>query len=55
MSAPPRADRRVSLDDRLLPMHRSSHVVNLWAGHVVHHSSEEFNLAVALRQSSIHD
>ncbi|HEX7024023.1 MAG TPA: sterol desaturase family protein [Gemmatimonadales bacterium] len=36
-------------------MHRSSHVVNLlWAGHVVHHSSEEFNLTVALRQSSIH-
>lgn len=36
-------------------MHRSSHVVNLlWAGHVVHHSSEEFNLTVALRQSSLH-
>ena len=26
----------------------------LWAGHVVHHSSEEFNLTVALRQSSLH-
>lgn len=35
--------------------HRLSHVVNLlWAGHVVHHSSEEYNLAVALRQSSLH-
>lgn len=36
-------------------MHRLSHVVSiLWAGHVVHHSSEEFNLTVALRQSSLH-
>jgi hypothetical protein len=36
-------------------MHRLSHQVNLlWAGHVVHHSSEEFNLTVALRQSSLH-
>ncbi|MGQ0704224.1 MAG: sterol desaturase family protein [Gemmatimonadales bacterium] len=36
-------------------MHRFSHTVNLlWAGHVVHHSSEEFNLTVALRQSSVH-
>jgi alkylglycerol monooxygenase len=36
-------------------MHRYSHVVNiLWAGHVVHHSSEEYNLTVALRQSSLH-
>jgi alkylglycerol monooxygenase len=35
--------------------HRLSHRVNfLWAGHVVHHSSEEYNLAVALRQSSLH-
>jgi sterol desaturase/sphingolipid hydroxylase (fatty acid hydroxylase superfamily) len=35
--------------------HRLSHVVNvLWAGHVVHHSSEEYNLSVALRQSSLH-
>jgi sterol desaturase/sphingolipid hydroxylase (fatty acid hydroxylase superfamily) len=32
--------------------HRLSHEVNLlWAGHVVHHSSEDYNLAVALRQS----
>jgi sterol desaturase/sphingolipid hydroxylase (fatty acid hydroxylase superfamily) len=36
-------------------VHRSSHEVNLlWAGHVVHHSSEEYNLTVALRQSSLH-
>jgi sterol desaturase/sphingolipid hydroxylase (fatty acid hydroxylase superfamily) len=36
-------------------LHRLSHEVNLlWAGHVVHHSSEEYNLAVALRQSSLH-
>lgn len=35
--------------------HRMAHHVNfLWAGHVVHHSSEEYNLAVALRQSSLH-
>ncbi|HET9599169.1 MAG TPA: sterol desaturase family protein [Anaeromyxobacteraceae bacterium] len=32
--------------------HRLSHEVNvLWAGHVVHHQSEDYNLAVALRQS----
>ncbi|HMJ56736.1 MAG TPA: sterol desaturase family protein [Polyangiaceae bacterium] len=31
--------------------HRLSHVVNvLWAVHAVHHQSEDFNLAVALRQ-----
>ncbi|MEO8453265.1 MAG: sterol desaturase family protein, partial [Gemmatimonadota bacterium] len=36
-------------------VHRKSHEVNiLWAGHVVHHSSEEYNLSVALRQSSLH-
>lgn len=33
--------------------HRWSHEVNfLWAAHVVHHQSEEYNLAVALRQSA---
>jgi sterol desaturase/sphingolipid hydroxylase (fatty acid hydroxylase superfamily) len=33
-------------------LHRLSHEVNvLWAGHVVHHSSEEYNLTVALRTS----
>lgn len=32
--------------------HRASHEVNvLWAAHVVHHSSEDYNLAVALRQA----
>ncbi len=32
--------------------HRASHRVNvLWAGHIVHHQSEEYNLSVALRQS----
>ena len=31
--------------------HRFSHRVNFaWATHVVHHQSEEYNLAVALRQ-----
>lgn len=35
--------------------HRFAHEVNiLWAGHVVHHSSEEYNLPVALRQSALH-
>lgn len=34
--------------------HRVSHEVNVfWAGHIVHHSSEEYNLAVALRQSAV--
>jgi sterol desaturase/sphingolipid hydroxylase (fatty acid hydroxylase superfamily) len=34
--------------------HRMSHEVNfLWAAHVVHHQSEDYNLAVALRQSII--
>jgi sterol desaturase/sphingolipid hydroxylase (fatty acid hydroxylase superfamily) len=33
--------------------HRLSHEVNLlWATHVVHHSSEEYNLSTALRQPS---
>jgi len=33
--------------------HRMAHRVNVvWASHVTHHSSEEYNLAVALRQSS---
>jgi sterol desaturase/sphingolipid hydroxylase (fatty acid hydroxylase superfamily) len=34
--------------------HRMSHEWNLfWASHVVHHSSEEFNLTVALRQPAL--
>jgi alkylglycerol monooxygenase len=33
--------------------HRFGHEMNiLWAAHVVHHSSEEYNLTTALRQSS---
>lgn len=32
--------------------HRLSHEINaLWAAHIVHHQSEEYNLTVALRQS----
>lgn len=32
--------------------HRVQHVINLfWNGHIIHHSSEDFNLACALRQS----
>ncbi len=32
--------------------HRASHRINgIWATHVVHHQSQEYNLAVALRQS----
>ena len=34
-------------------VHRIDHKVNFfWNAHIVHHSSEEFNLACALRQSS---
>jgi len=34
-------------------VHRTGHEINImWASHVVHHSSEEFNLSTALRQSS---
>ena len=33
--------------------HRKSHEINVfWAAHVVHHQSEEYNLAVALRQGA---
>lgn len=33
--------------------HRLSHEINfLWAGHIVHHQSEEYNLGVAFRQAS---
>jgi alkylglycerol monooxygenase len=33
--------------------HRMSHQVNLlWLGHIVHHQSEDYNLSVALRQST---
>jgi len=34
-------------------VHRLSHRINvMWGSHVVHHSSEEYNLTTALRQSS---
>jgi len=34
--------------------HRMSHEINfLWAAHIVHHQSEDYNLSVALRQSWI--
>lgn len=36
--------------------HRLGHKVNiLWAAHIVHHQSEEFNLSVALRQPWLSD
>ncbi|TGL56038.1 sterol desaturase family protein [Leptospira kemamanensis] len=44
----------VLLDFLFYLAHRYSHEIKiLWASHVVHHSSEEFNLSVALRQSFI--
>lgn len=54
-----RADRAVTwivgvvlVDAAYYWWHRLSHEVSfLWAAHVVHHSSEDYNLAVALRQS----
>jgi alkylglycerol monooxygenase len=43
----------VSLDFLYYWFHRKSHEVNaFWAAHVVHHQSEEYNLAVALRQGA---
>ena len=42
----------VAVDLCYYAYHRFSHRVNFaWATHVVHHQSEEYNLAVALRQS----
>jgi sterol desaturase/sphingolipid hydroxylase (fatty acid hydroxylase superfamily) len=42
----------LALDFLYYAWHWLSHRVNwLWAAHVVHHSSEDFNLSVALRQS----
>lgn len=42
----------VGVDFAYYWFHRVSHRVNfIWATHVVHHQSEEYNLAVALRQS----
>ncbi len=42
----------IALDFAGYWVHRIQHVTNLfWNGHIIHHSSEEFNLACALRQS----
>jgi sterol desaturase/sphingolipid hydroxylase (fatty acid hydroxylase superfamily) len=42
----------ISLDFAGYWVHRIAHVYNVfWNNHIVHHSSEEFNLACALRQS----
>ena len=44
----------VLLDLLYYAWHRASHRVNvLWAAHVVHHQSQDYNLAVALRQSML--
>ena len=42
----------IALDFAGYWVHRIQHVTNFfWNGHIIHHSSEEFNLACALRQS----
>ena len=42
----------VAVDFAYYWWHRLSHEVNvLWAAHIVHHQSEDYNLAVALRQA----
>ena len=42
----------IALDSHGYWVHRLSHEINLfWNKHTIHHSSEEFNLACALRQS----
>ncbi len=42
----------VGVDLAYYAYHRASHRINfLWASHVVHHQSEEYNLSTALRQS----
>ncbi|MEM6321207.1 MAG: sterol desaturase family protein [Bacteroidota bacterium] len=42
----------IAIDFAAYWSHRLNHSINIfWNRHVVHHSSEEFNLAVALRQS----
>ncbi|MFW5877198.1 MAG: sterol desaturase family protein [Myxococcota bacterium] len=44
----------VGVDFAYYWFHRASHRMNfIWATHVVHHQSEEYNLAVALRQSML--
>ncbi|MFK7927001.1 MAG: sterol desaturase family protein [Myxococcota bacterium] len=42
----------LALDHQYYWWHRHSHRVNaMWAAHIVHHHSQEYNLAVALRQA----
>ena len=42
----------IAVDFLYYVWHRASHRVNvLWAAHVVHHQSEDYNLAIALRQA----
>lgn len=44
----------IAVDFLYYVFHRASHRVNaLWAGHIVHHQSEEYNLTTALRQSAL--
>ncbi len=44
----------VGVDFAYYWFHRFSHQINfMWAAHVVHHQSEEYNLTVALRQSAL--
>ena len=44
----------VAVDIAYYFFHRLSHEINfLWAAHIVHHQSEDYNLAVALRQSAL--
>ena len=43
----------IAVDFAYYWFHRLSHEVNfLWAAHIAHHQSEEFNLSVALRQGA---
>lgn len=44
----------VGVDFMYYWFHRYAHEINLfWGAHVVHHQSEDYNLSVALRQSSL--
>lgn len=44
----------IVVDHSFYWFHRTSHRVNvMWAGHAVHHQSQEYNLSTALRQSWI--
>ena len=44
----------IALDFAGYWVHRISHEYNFfWNNHIIHHSSEEFNLACALRQSNL--